>query len=302
MIKDRFNLATVILFALPILLLLTDCSPDLPKVPPITASHSGEFHPGKFVWYDLMSTDVPAVKKFYGELFGWEFDDGGDVNAVYTVIKHNGKSIGGIFALDKMKSRAENSQWISFFSVDNMESAIQYIKNNNGKIYTEPFELPDRGRVAVIVDPQDAVFALVSSSSGDTKDEEPIYNEWLWTELWTNDVDASISFYRGMIAYEKKVFMTQAETKYYVLRSEDRGRAGVVKITLEGVSPHWMPYIAVEDPSQIVSRVEELGGKILLGQEGIAGNTAAIIADPSGGVFTVHIWPLDENTFKEVKE
>jgi predicted enzyme related to lactoylglutathione lyase len=302
MTNDRFNLVKVILLDLPLLLLLTNCSPDLPKVPPITASPSGEFHPGKFVWYDLMSTDVPAVKKFYGELFGWEFDDSGDANAVYTVIKHNGKSIGGIFALDKMKSKAEHSQWISFLSVENMETAVEYIKNNNGKIYTEPFELPDRGRVAVVIDPQGAALALVKSTSGDSRDEEPIYNEWLWTELWTTNVDASLDFYKGMIGYENKVFMTQADTKYYVLRNEDEGRAGVVKIMLEGVTPNWMPYIAVKDPSKIIERVEELGGKILIDQKGIAGNRAAIISDPSGGVFTVHIWPLDENTFKEVKE
>ena len=255
MTNDRFNLVKVILLALPILLLLTNCSPDLPKVPPITASPSGEYHPGKFVWYDLMSTDVAAVKKFYGDLFGWEFEEAGSKDVAYSVIKHSGNIIGGIFALDRSRSKAEHSQWISFLSVENMESVIEYIKNSNGKIYTEPFDLPDRGRVTVAIDPQGSVLALVKSSSGDPKDADPIFNEWLWTELWTNDVDASISFYGGMFAYEKKVFMTQAETKYYVLRSEDKGRAGVVKITLEGVSPHWMPYIAVEDPSQIVSRV-----------------------------------------------
>ena len=302
MIKYPFNLVKVILISLPILFLFTNCSPDYPKVPPISASPSGESHPGKFIWYDLMSTDVAAVKEFYGQLFGWEFDNGGDVNTAYTVIKHDGKSIGGIFALDRSKSKAEHSQWISFLSVENMESAVKYIQTNKGKIYTDPFDLPDRGRVAVAIDPQGALLALVQSSSGDTKDEEPVYDEWLWTELWTNNVDASLSFYKGMIGYENKVFMTQAETKYYVLRNEDEARAGVVKIMLEGVTPNWMPYIAVEDPSKIVSRVEELGGKIILDQEGIAGSTAAIIADPSGAVFTVHIWPLDKNTFKEIEE
>ena len=74
MTKDLFSLVKVILLALPFLLLLTNCSRELPKVPPVTASPSGEYHPGKFVWHDLMTTDVPAVKKFYGDLFGWEFD------------------------------------------------------------------------------------------------------------------------------------------------------------------------------------------------------------------------------------
>jgi predicted enzyme related to lactoylglutathione lyase len=302
MTKIHFHSVKVILLALPILFLLTNCARELPKVPPVVASPSGEYHPGKFVWYDLMTTDIEGVKNFYGGLFGWKFEDVGTDDVPYTIIKHNGTAIGGIFALDKSRSKAANSQWISFLSVENMESAVEYVKKNNGKIYTEPFDLPDRGKIAVAIDPTDAVVALVKSSSGDTKDDDPVYNEWLWTELWTDDVDASLNFYNGMFGYENKIYMTQADTKYYVMRNEDEGRAGVVKIMLDGVKPNWMPYIAIKDPSKIIERVEELGGKIILDQEGIAGNRAAIIADPSGGVFTVHIWPIDENTFKEVEE
>jgi uncharacterized protein len=302
MIKDHFNLTCTIICALTFHLLLLSCSPDYPKVPPITVSPTGEYHPGKFVWYDLMTTDVAAVKKFYGELFGWEFDDSGNADASYTVIKHNGKNIGGIFSLDKTKSKGANSQWISFLSVENMESVIEYIKRSGGKIYTEPFDLPDRGKVAVIIDPQNAVLALVHSSSGDPKDTEPVYNEWLWTELWTNNVDESMNFYKNMIGYQNKVFLTQAQTKYYVLRNEDKPRAGVVKIMLEGVNPHWMPYIAVQDPSKFIDKVEDLGGKVIVGREGIAGHSAAIIADPTGAVFTIHVWPLDRNAFKEIEK
>lgn len=302
MLEHRFNLICKLISSVILLLLLPSCSHEYPKVPPITLSPTSEFHPGKFVWYDLMTTDVSAVEKFYGELFGWEFDDSGNTDASYSVIKHNGKNIGGIFALDKTKSKSANSQWISFLSVENMESAIDYIKKNDGKIYTKPFDLPERGTVAVVIDPQDAVFALVHSSSGDSKDAEPVYNEWLWTELWTKNIDASLNFYKNMIGYQSKVFMTQAETKYYVLRNENKPRAGVVKIMLEGVTPHWMPYIAVDEPAKIIAKVEDLGGKIILGQEGIAGHTAAIIADPTGAVFTVHVWPLDKSTFKEIEE
>jgi hypothetical protein len=80
-----------------------------------------------------------------------------------------------------------------------------------------------------------------------------------------------------------------------------RPRAGIIKIPFENVKPHWMPYIAVKDPSEIVKRVEQLGGTVYLGTEGIAGNNAAIIADPSGAVFTVQKWPLEKSEFKEVK-
>ena len=58
------------LIGLASLSLLISCSPDLPIVPPINQTPTNEFHPGKFVWRDLMTDDIPASKKFYSELFG----------------------------------------------------------------------------------------------------------------------------------------------------------------------------------------------------------------------------------------
>ncbi len=34
-----------------------------------------EHAPGTFSWIDLTTSDQEAAKGFYGELFGWEFDD-----------------------------------------------------------------------------------------------------------------------------------------------------------------------------------------------------------------------------------
>ena len=39
-----------------------------------------------------------------------------------------------------------------------------------------------------------------------------------------------------------------------------------------------------------------------LGTEGVSGNNAAIIADPSGAVFTIQKWPLEKGEFEEVKD
>ena len=47
------------------LFIFLSCSPDLPVVPPINGVPTGELHPGKFVWRDLMTDDIPSVKKFY---------------------------------------------------------------------------------------------------------------------------------------------------------------------------------------------------------------------------------------------
>jgi len=280
----------------------SSCSPDLPVVPPINTTSTGESHPGKFVWRDLMTDDVPAVKQFYSELFGWTYLSLGNEENDYTVVLHEGKPIAGIFELRNVDESHRYSQWISYLSVPDITQTINYVKASGGRIYREPFALPNRGIVSFIFDSQQAVLGLVNSSSGDPIDGDGIYNEWLWTELWTKDVDNSINFYSEMIGYISKKFNTKAANQYHVLEKEEKPRAGVVEIPFENVKPHWMPYIAVKDPSEIVKKVEQLGGTVYMGTEGIVGNNAAIIADPSGAVFTVQKWPLEKGSFEEVKD
>ena len=284
-----------------LLLLIYSCSPDLPVVPPINTVPTGETHPGKFVWRDLMTDDISAVKKFYSELFGWTYLDVGESDNDYSVILHDGKPIAGIFKLRDVNSDQRYSQWISYLSVADMNQAINYVKASVGSVYREPFELPNRGSFSCVFDSQNAILSFVKSSSGDPKDADPIYNEWFWTELWTNDVESSVKFYTELFGYNYKKFDTRADNQYHVLEKENRPRSGIIKIPFENVKPHWMPYIAVNDPSEIVKKVEQLGGTVYLSTEGIAGNNAAIIADPSGAVFTVQKWPLEKGEFKEVK-
>ncbi len=290
------------LIFLSLLSIIFSCSSDLPIVPPINTTPTNEFHLGKFVWRDLMTDDISLVKKFYSELFGWTYLDVGHSDNDYTVVLHEGKPIAGMFTLRNVEEKSRYSQWISYLSVTDINQAVNYTKASGGKIYRDPFDLPNRGKVAFVFDPQSSVLAYVKSSSGDPKDVDPIYNEWFWTELWTNDVEISVKFYTELFGYNYKKFDTKAENKYHVLEKENRPRAGVIKIPFENVKPHWMPYIAVKDPSEIVKRVEQLGGTVYLSTEGIAGSNAAVIADPSGAVFTVQKWPLEKGEFKEVNE
>jgi uncharacterized protein len=52
-----------------------------------------EHAPGSFCWIELATTDGPAAKQFYSELFGWEIQDNPmGPGMVYTMLKLNGKT------------------------------------------------------------------------------------------------------------------------------------------------------------------------------------------------------------------
>lgn len=110
-----------------------------------------------------------------------------------------------------------------------------------------------------------------------------------------------MSFYEGLLGYRRETIKL-GEYDYGVLQKDKKLRAGVIEIALEGVIPNWLPYIAVPDPSTVVERVEGLGGKVILTSKATGRNRAAIIADPSGAAFGVHIWPLPKEVRRERAE
>src|SRR5215471_1113555 len=64
-----------------------------PRVPPLTTVSGSPRLPGKFVWADLVTDNVPAAGKFYGALFGWTFRTAGD----YTIASNGDRPLCGMF-------------------------------------------------------------------------------------------------------------------------------------------------------------------------------------------------------------
>ena len=78
-------------------LLISACATQQPVTSPIASDPAGTYQVGKFVWFDLLTNDVPGTKQFYGELFNWEFE--GAASDASATIKNNGAAIGGIIKL-----------------------------------------------------------------------------------------------------------------------------------------------------------------------------------------------------------
>lgn len=262
------------------------------KLPPVAPVPTAEYLTGKFVWYDLLTEDLPAVERFYGTIFGWEFEDGDEGRLVYKTITHEGRRIGGVFYNERRNPDVNRSQWVSYLSVPDVDRAVEQVRAVGGTVHTEPRDYPDRGRIAVVSDAQGALLAVVRSSGGDPADREPLLDEWMWTELWTNDVAAAESFYDNLVGYEPDTLRLYEENSYLVFVRDGRPRAGVIETPDNRVRPNWLPYVRVDDPAAVAAQVESLGGKVLLApDDDVRNGDVAIIADPSGAALTVQRWP-----------
>ena len=73
--------------------LLAACTALQADLPAITETPTGDHQQGRVVWHDLLTNDPEGSRRFYGGLFGWEFETSG--NDAYQLIRHNGELIGG---------------------------------------------------------------------------------------------------------------------------------------------------------------------------------------------------------------
>jgi len=292
------KISAVILAA--VLLLFAGCTSFSVNMPAVTDTPTEARLPGKIIWHDLLTDTPEASKRFYSELFGWEFQELGinlgffrTIN--YTLIRHNGELIGGMIDQSRLDTEADISQWVVLVSVADIDKAAEALEVGGGTVFTPPTDLVDRGRIAVVADAQGALFAMLETRDGDPLDKQPVVGGFLWNEIWSANVDDTTEFYKTVVDYEVEDQSVGADGAYRVLKTQGSPRAGILANPVEGLKPLWVTYVRVEDPAAITARVEELGGQILLEtQDRDLGGQVALIAGPSGAGIALQTWSPPE--------
>jgi predicted enzyme related to lactoylglutathione lyase len=285
------------------ILLLAACTTLNVNLPAVTESPTGEQLPGKIVWRDLLTNDPAASQQFYGELFGWEFESIGvasnlKTNTAYTLIRHNGKLIGGMIDTMALSNRSDISQWVVLMSVDDIDERVRRVAAEGGEVVTRPTDLQRRGRLAVVRDAQGALLGLLQSRDGDPADVTPETGSFLWDELWTSSVDDAARFYARVtdLRVDRPTQADAAAANYRLFKSGDDLRAGLMAMPLDGLDPVWVSYLRVENPAAITARVESLGGRVIVpAQPRTIGGEVAFVAGPSGAGIALQTWPLERN-------
>jgi predicted enzyme related to lactoylglutathione lyase len=267
---------------------LNSCAEKQIIVPRVTTEPTENHLVGKFVWYDLITHDLQSTDKFYKELFGWEFVDISNKDQMARTITRNGVPIGNAVQVDREKDNINVSRWLPYMSVESVDIRAVMAEEYDGSIYTKAKELPDRGRIAVIIDSYGAIFGLVQTTEGDPPDRPPVKNNWVGSELWTVDLSKAINFYKLLIGYEHRVVDIGQGREYHLLLKDGKARAGVAQIYWDDVQPNWIPYVAVEDTMATIEKAQRHGSTVLIHPSmDYRDNPVAIIADPSGAVFGI---------------
>jgi predicted enzyme related to lactoylglutathione lyase len=111
-----------------------------------------------------------------------------------------------------------------------------------------------------------------------------------WIELGTTDQPAAKSFYSSLFGWNPKDMPMGPSDLYTLFRLEGRDAAAGYTLRAdqraEGVTPHWMIYVTVQNADESAKRVEAFGGKVIAPPFDVfESGRMAVIADPTSAVF-----------------
>ncbi len=246
---------------------------------------------GRFVWYELMTTDMEAAKAFYTSVVGWGTQDVSMPGMPYTLFTVAGSSVSGLMRLpEDAKKIGERSSWIGYVGVSNVDATAERIKRLGGAVHVPPRNILNISRFSVVADPQLATLALVQWL---TPRREPVAEpsapgQIRWHELFAADWEKAFAFYGDVFGWQKENPDSAAMDAYQLFSAGGETIGGIFTKPPTVVVPFWLFYFNVGNIDAAVKRVKAGGGQILEDPLEVPGGGWTVqCTDPQGAMFAL---------------
>ena len=246
---------------------------------------------GRFVWYELTTTDPKAAEVFYAEVVGWDIVDASIGGIPYTVFTAGEASVCGLMNLPEEAQRMGAApRWIGYVGVDNVDAAAERTTRLGGAVHLAPTNVPNISRFAVVADPQMATFAL--SQWPRPGQEQPAAlkapRRIGWHELLAADWEKAFSFYGELFGWQKVSAEVSATGTYQIFSAGGQTIGGMYTKPSIVPTPFWLYYFNIGDIDAASERIKAGGGRILEGPlEVRGGGWIARCVDPQGAMFAL---------------
>jgi predicted enzyme related to lactoylglutathione lyase len=264
--------------------------------------------PGVPCWVDCQEPDPEAALPFYEGLFGWEFENvmpegsGG----VYQMARIRG---GDVAAIGSVPDGAPPvAMWNTYIAVADADASAAKVREAGGTVFMDAFDVMDAGRMAVVADPEGAMFCLwqAKDNVGATIVNE--HGALNFNGLATRDADAAEAFYSAVFGWKLlrlragpfwalSAYGDHLEQQTPGLR-ENMAQMGAPEGFIDVVAQvlpiaaddgdtqaHWNVTFAVDDVAATAAKVPELGGEVVDGPFDAPWTRIAIVKDPQGATF-----------------
>ncbi len=265
--------------------------------------------PGVPCWVDTSQPDPEAATAFYGGLFGWDFKDAmppGSGGKYFIASLRDGT----VAAVGSQPEGARpTATWNTYVWVEDADEVAAKVRDAGGRVVTEPFDVFDAGRMAVLTDPEGAAFCVwqaMQHKGAQIVNEAGSLN---FNGLNTRDVQGAQSFYGSLFGWEALglgggvqmwrlpgygAFLEKSDPGLRERMAESGAPKGFedVVATLNPIAddqpdtpPHWSVTFAVDDANATAVKASELGGQVIVAPFDAPWVRMAVISDPQGATF-----------------
>jgi uncharacterized protein len=244
----------------------------------------------KFVWHDLMTTDVDAAAKFYSAVIGWQAEDSGMPDQAYTLFFAGKNMAGGLMAIPE-DQKDMPPFWTGYIGVDDCDAWTKKVTDKGGKVWKEPQDIPGVGRFSVMADPHGAVFVLMQPSSDEAGPELPMDTPGhvAWNELMSGNVEEAKDWYASLFGWTKDEAHDMGGFTYHTLKTGgSTSSVGMMTKMPDMPMPYWTYYFWVGPIDAAAQRVKDNGGEVMMGPHEVPGSAwIANCRDPQGAYFNL---------------
>ena len=252
---------------------------------------------GSFIWYELMTADPDAAKRFYDAVVGWDIGVAppGDSGFDYRMIaRADGGHNGGVLHLsDEMIAGGARPTWIGYVHVPDIDAAVAQLGDAGGRVVDDRI-VDGVGRMALFADPYGAmIYVMTPTPPADAPNaRSDVFSvdraqHVRWNELITPDADAAVAFYTSLFGWTQDHAMPMGELGDYRFITLGTTDIGAIMPQADFM-PHagWTHYIGVDDIDRAVAAVRAGGGEVMGEPQAIPGGEYSIHArDPEGVYF-----------------
>lgn len=251
---------------------------------------------GSFIWHELMTPDTDGARAFYSTLIGWDAKDMPMPGFTYTTFSLPAypSGVAGMMALTpELQSQGIPPNWTGYIAVDDVDAMAADYEKAGGAVHRAPEDIPGIGRFAVVADPQGAVVCIMTP-----KMPEGEVGEWPapgsvgtvgWNELMAGEGASAFDFYAARFGWEKDMAVDMGEMGIYqTFKHGDRAIGGMMTKRPEMPMAYWGFYFVVPAIDAATAKVEELGGKVIMGPHQVPGGSWIVACqDPQGAYFNL---------------
>ncbi|MGE4261637.1 VOC family protein [Shewanella sp.] len=243
---------------------------------------------GQPCWSELVSSNSEQAKRFYQQLFGWEYLDMPLPQGSYSMSRLHGDDIGAIYPLAPQQQHMP-SHWTCYFAVDDVDATINAVQMAGGHLLIGPHDVADAGRMALFTDPEGACFAVWQAGAHPGAKRFDEVNSLCWVELACRSAKTARDFYPQIFGWQVRI-SSNPDFDYTEWQLGDASLGGMMQMDEQwgDTTPHWMLYFAVEDCDATVATARAMGGDVCVPPTDIPEvGRFAVLKDCTGAVFSV---------------